>query len=111
MILHLEEGGCQSGIQELDLNVSAAHFGQSTKFIRNGYMKDLMARCHTGLKYNKLVYPFYCCRCDMEFARLSALLQHLDSPRCDETLNDGEIPRLMRWLWRRHDLSGNKMKL
>lgn len=52
-------------------------------------------------EYVYKVYPFKCPECDMVFTKLSGLFQHVGSRACGQTLDDGAVRKLVRWLGRR----------
>lgn len=98
MILHLESGSCASGIDKSDLETSAAFCYQSRYFMDEDSRQaifddyDLADDC----------FHFDCPDCDMEFRKLSGLFQHIESQTCDQTLYDGAIGKLRKWLNKRH---------
>ena len=69
MVLHLETGTCESGV---DCEFVAETARMSTN----------MAEYHSENEY----YPLQCASCDEQFRFLSGLLQHVESDRCEEIL-------------------------
>lgn len=104
MIIHLESGSCQSGIDIVDLNESAAMCFQWRAYLDEDYRDDLLDREDVQSEYNEPVYPFRCSECDVVFKKLSGLFQHVYSTSCSADLNKGKIAKLIRWLANRHEL-------
>lgn len=102
MIIHLERCSCESGIDELDLNESAAKCFQWKQFISENWRSRLLHRIYLSRVDDGL--PFFCPSCDREFHCLSALFQHVASLSCDEDLGGHPLSKLLRWLERRHQL-------
>lgn len=82
MLLHLETGHCNSGVD--DETVSS-----------------LAWRCYQSKHYTSYddEYDFKCPTCDTPFAAMSRLIQHAESDACDEEL-EGQSPlgRFLRFL-------------
>lgn len=106
MIIHLESGSCDSGINVLDLNESAALCYQWKHYIDEEYRDDMVEGYDLYLdymgNYNGSVYPFKCPTCGTGFAKLSGLFQHIGSQTCDQRLRNGVIGKLINWLERQH---------
>ncbi|OCK89144.1 uncharacterized protein K441DRAFT_296726 [Cenococcum geophilum 1.58] len=106
MIIHLESGSCDSGINILDLNESAALCYQWKHYIDEEYHDDMVEGYDLYLdymgNYNGSVYPFKCPTCGTGFAKLSGLFQHIGSQTCDQRLRNGAIGKLINWLERQH---------
>ncbi|PTB64816.1 hypothetical protein BBK36DRAFT_1123676 [Trichoderma citrinoviride] len=75
MVLHLEVGRCQSGLSCDDIDRFACDCRQSPKFLVNG----------DELRY-------ICPTCEGTFKFMSGLLQHAESERCDENLDERYSP-------------------
>jgi hypothetical protein len=102
MIIHLESGACDSGIDVLDLNESAAMCYQWRKFLDEDYREEML-QCEDLVEvYNDTVYPFDCPTCGTVFSKLSGLFQHVDSTSCEQELNREPIVKLVKWLEKRH---------
>ncbi|KAJ4356568.1 uncharacterized protein N0V89_004602 [Didymosphaeria variabile] len=102
MIIHLESGACESDIDYLDLNSSAAECYSWAQFIHTDYRDDMLASCDLKRMYQGTVFPYKCPDCDSGFPKLSSLFQHVDSSACDQTLNEGAIGHLSRFLLSRY---------
>ena len=98
MIIHLESGACESGIDIIDLNESAAKCYQWKAYLAEEYREELLHRCDLSIEYGISVYPFKCPECDTVFTKLSGLFQHVYSKACDQSLHSGKIGKLVRWL-------------
>ncbi|KAH7308488.1 hypothetical protein B0I35DRAFT_442053 [Stachybotrys elegans] len=82
MVLHLEAGGCGSGVDEEDIS-------------------DLAFECYQASKYTTgdgSDYDFECPTCETPFAFISGLLQHVESDACEEELVNGPLGRFLRFL-------------
>ncbi|KAF2113010.1 hypothetical protein BDV96DRAFT_579575 [Lophiotrema nucula] len=101
MIIHLESGACDSELDFLDLNNSAAMCYQWTKFIDEDYRHEMLDCVDLRDEYNE-PYPYKCPGCESSFPKLSSLFQHVESPACDQNLQAGAIKKLTNWLYRRH---------
>lgn len=102
MIIHLESGACESEIDGIDLNKSAAMCYQWRAYL-DGDFRDAMLDCRDiQSEYNEIVYPFSCPGCDTKFTKLSGLFQHVYSNACNQELYQGKIGKLIRWLEVRH---------
>ncbi|KAL5381115.1 hypothetical protein DPSP01_007371 [Paraphaeosphaeria sporulosa] len=102
MIIHLESGACESSIDHLDLNSTAAECHLWTQFVSKDYRDGMLAKHDLGRMYQGKVYPFECPKCDSVFSKLSGLFQHINSSACDQTLYEGAIKRLCRFLRSRY---------
>ena len=105
MIIHLESGTCDSKINYIDLNESAATCYQWKAYLDEDYRYDLLDRCDLQWKYSETVYPFRCPECDTGFTKLSGLFQHVYSKACIQGLYTGKIGKLIRWLKVQHSAS------
>jgi hypothetical protein len=101
MLLHLESGGCDSGIGTLELNTTAANCHQWQQFIDKDYRNAMLSGRDLREGYQQPT-PFLCPECENEFSKLSALFQHVLSISCAQKLNVGAIGRLVKWLKIRH---------
>jgi hypothetical protein len=108
MIIHLESGACESEIDILDLNESAAMCFQWKAYINEDYREDLLNRCDLKSEYSELVYPFKCPECVTYFTKLSGLFQHVYSKACDQRLYVGKMGKLVRWLEAQHNTAGSE---
>lgn len=83
MVLHLEAETCESGAD-------------------NEYVTDIAFDCHQAGMYTCDDYPdfdFKCPTCDTPFIFMSAVLQHVESDCCDETLAHGRpLTKFLRFL-------------
>jgi len=104
MILHLEAGTCTSGIDIFDLNESAALCYQWKAYLHERYREGLLDRDDLQDWYQETVYPFSCPECDTGFTKLSGLFQHVYSNACDQSLYEGKMAKLTRWLENRHSV-------
>ena len=96
MIIHIESGTCPSGLDLYDLNESAALCFQWSKYIDSDLRNELLEGEYPSEE------PYKCPTCSRWFGKLSGLFQHVESPSCSQTLYDGAIEKLKRWLWNRH---------
>jgi hypothetical protein len=62
-----------------------------------GYLGDMLLGLDLEYKYYDPL-PYACPGCDALFPRLSGLFQHVESSSCDQSLNDGAIGTLKRFL-------------
>lgn len=108
MILHIESDGCSSDMGTLDLNESAARCSQWKAFIDPDFHDEMLGRCDLAAAYSAPVCPFFCSRCETDFAKLSALFQHVSSSTCPQELNKGKIGKLVRWLEKELMVSGSE---
>ncbi|XTI93707.1 hypothetical protein V2W45_1253331, partial [Cenococcum geophilum] len=102
MVIHLESGACESEIDIIDLNESAAMCFQWKAYLDEEFRDDLLDRHDLRSAYSDSVYPFKCPECDTVFTKLSGLFQHVYSKACDQDLYEGKIGKLVRWLEVRH---------
>lgn len=83
MVLHLEAGTCESGADSGDIYVIAFD-------------------CHEADAYtcpDDPDFDFECPTCETAFSFMSALLQHVESDNCDETLGHGSpLAKFLRYL-------------
>jgi len=107
MIIHLESGTCESGIDVIDLSESATQCFQWKAYIDAEFGNGLLNCQDPRSDYNNTVYPFYCPECKMVFTRLSGLFQHVYSKACNQGLYEGKVGKLVRWLEVQHNISGN----
>jgi uncharacterized C2H2 Zn-finger protein len=107
MIIHLESGACDSEIDMIDLNESAAMCFQWKAYLVEEYRDKLLSCRDLSYEYSETVYPFKCPECDTVFTRLSGLFQHAYSKACSQDLNKGKIGKLVRWLEVQHSGSGS----
>lgn len=101
-IIHLEYGTCDSGVDHLDLNATAAECRMWSHFIDEDYREDMLDSNDLQDIYSDKVYPYKCPTCDAAMPKLSSLFQHVESPACGQTLNEGAIGRLRRFLYSRY---------
>lgn len=102
IIIHLERGSCHSGINEIDLNQSAAMCFQWKYLVDMEWRDELLERKDLD-KYNA-PRPFVCPGCDSEFRYLSGLFMHVASPACNQSLESTVMEKLIHWLKNRHQL-------
>lgn len=102
MILHIENGGCESNITTQDLFETAAQCYQSHKYIDEDYREAMLDGEDLEEIYTDTVYPFQCPSCDSDFSALSGLLQHVASGTCQQPLHSGAIGKLVNWLDKQH---------
>ncbi|KAH7083692.1 hypothetical protein FB567DRAFT_529726 [Paraphoma chrysanthemicola] len=105
-VIHWESGSCNSGVHEFDLGFSAARCFQWKKyFIRKCDREDLLA-IHVNQdarEYSSSDPRFYKCpTCDRKFFKLSGLFMHVESPSCNQTLDEGAIGKLRVYLSKCH---------
>ncbi|KAF2813918.1 uncharacterized protein BDZ99DRAFT_567632 [Mytilinidion resinicola] len=102
MILHLEEGNCESGLSHLDLNESTAMSRQWPLIIVHEWRDILLARQDLS-QYRGMA--FVCPGCELTFRKLSAFFQHVASTSkygCDEYLDSNATRKLTVFLKNRH---------
>jgi hypothetical protein len=102
MIIHLESGSCDSGIDIFDLNESAAMCYQWSQYIEEEFRDDMLECRDLEEEYNDKIYPYSCPSCETVFSKLSGLFQHVASKSCEQRLNNGAIAKLVKWLENRH---------
>lgn len=97
MIIHPEADNCISKINDYDLLGAAAECFQWQKFIPDPAMRKGMLEEEAiyGLKCTDI---FRCPGCHHEFNQLSALFMHVESPAYEQTLQEGAIRKLRKWL-------------
>ena len=83
MVLHLEAGTCESGASSNDVY-------------------EIAFDCYQAQKYtcdDDPDFDFKCPTCETSFAFMSAVLQHVESDCCDETLAQGKpLAKFLRFL-------------
>lgn len=103
MVIHLESGRCDSGLDMVDLNETAAMCYQWKKFMEQNYRDDLRECVPLHKKHHpNKIYPFKCPTCENTFSRLSGLFMHVASPSCGEDMSRGAMAKLMKWMENRH---------
>jgi hypothetical protein len=107
MMIHLESGACDSEIDMIDLNESAAKRFQWKAYLVEEYRETLLGCRDPSYEYSETVYPFKCPECETVSTRLSGLFQHAYSKACNQNLNNGKIGKLVRWLEAQHSGSGS----
>jgi len=100
LLIHLEYGSCVSGLGHLDINKSAASVYQWKKFIDKAYRQEFLRMEDDYLSSND--QPFKCPECDKTFPKLSSLIQHVESPSCEQGVLDWPIRNLLRWIYKKH---------
>ncbi|KIW04946.1 uncharacterized protein PV09_04111 [Verruconis gallopava] len=105
MIIHLESGVCQSQIDRIDLNRSAAMCYQWKAYLDEEWRDELLQRHDLEQEYVNKIYAFHCPECRTVFSTLSGLFQHVHSKVCLQTLYSGKMAKLVRWLEKQHDVS------
>ena len=100
-MIHLESGACESGIDIIDLNESAAMCFQWKAYLDEDFQSEVLGR--RGLQSGD--YPFNCPNCDERFTKMSGLFQHVFSKACDQELYKGKIGKVIKWLENGHRLS------
>ncbi|KAF2279961.1 uncharacterized protein EI97DRAFT_369153, partial [Westerdykella ornata] len=98
MMIHLESGACESGIDIIDLNQAAAACYQWKKYLFKEYRIYQQTRNEFAGGFDIKAHPYFCPTCDTTFPKLSSLFQHVESPACDQRLNQGGIAKLKRFL-------------
>lgn len=96
MMIHLESGACPSGIDEIDLNITAATCYQWSEFITTEEIRDDMLEGYDVSDADD--WPFMCPTCEAQFSGLSGLFQHVGTRACSQTMDEGAIKKLVRWL-------------
>ena len=99
MIIHLESGICQSGVNLPFLNRLAAQCFQWKMYLSKEYRNELLAG-DTGYR-EVSAQPFKCPRCEEAFPLLSSMFQHIWSPACGQGQRGGAIGKLRRWIEKR----------
>lgn len=97
-MIHLESGACSSGIDIIDLNETAADCNQWGQYIDRDYRDNMSNRINLKHRYSGKVYPYKCPCCRVVFPKLSSLFQHVESPSCNQTLDNGVIKFLKKYL-------------
>lgn len=81
MVLHLEAGTCESGIN-------------------NDLVVEIALDCHQSRHYTNNDnddFDFKCPTCDTPFVYMSGVWQHVESDFCDETI-EGPLGKFLRYL-------------
>ncbi|KXS95965.1 hypothetical protein AC578_8109 [Pseudocercospora eumusae] len=99
MIIHLEAGNCVSGIDICRVNRLAAWCFQWKKYISKDFYPQLLNE-DTAYREDPANHPFRCPTCESTFPLVSSLFMHVHSPSCDQTIGDGAIGKLKKWLRR-----------
>ncbi|KAF2719023.1 hypothetical protein K431DRAFT_287054 [Polychaeton citri CBS 116435] len=81
ILIHLESGSCAGGVDRGWTDIWAFEFDPSGPYINNWDSK----------------YQYSCPTCGQDFRLLSGLLQHIESPACNQVY-DGMIQRLLNHL-------------
>jgi hypothetical protein len=108
MIIHLESCACPSGIDINDLAESAAMCFQWSKFIIHEGIREALLEGQRMWSLTDIfgnpdkVDCFMCPECYEQFTKMSGLFMHVESPACSQTLDDGAIGKLRKWLFNRH---------
>ncbi|PVI01428.1 hypothetical protein DM02DRAFT_671224 [Periconia macrospinosa] len=98
MIVHLESGRCSEDVDEIELNKTAAECPMWSHFLDDRLRAHLRRRHDLHAIFLHRVYPYMCPTCDTPFSKLSALFQHIESPACTQSLDNGAIATLRRFL-------------
>jgi len=102
MVIHLETGNCDSGVDIIDINESAAMCYQWRSYLDEDYRDEMLQCVDLKEEYAGTVYPFECAQCEASFPKLSALFQHVESSSCEQDLDGKAMLKLMTWLKKRH---------
>ncbi len=82
MILHLEEGTCESQVDH--------------EWVTETALKCYASRFYTS---NDPDYDFMCPDCETPFRYISGMLQHIESNSCDEDITEGQpLWKFLRFL-------------
>lgn len=100
LLIHLEYGSCVSGLDHLDINKSAASVYQWKKFIDKDYRQEFLRMDDDYLSSG--AHPFKCPECDKTFPKLSSLIQHVESPACEQGVLEWPIRNLLRWIYNKY---------
>ncbi len=109
MIVHLESGECESGLNKFNLHESAAKCFDWEAYIHEDCRRALIDRHDFLTEYGDPVWPFKCSECGTAFSELSDLFLHVDSEACNQKLHLYPLRNLTRWLER--DYRQQKKKL
>jgi hypothetical protein len=85
----------------IDLNKLAAECRRWPSFMDEEHHDELFEKGYIddeSTDDDGYVYPYMCPTCDAAMPKLSSLFQHIESPRCGQTLDDGAIGTLRRFL-------------
>ncbi|KAI0572182.1 hypothetical protein Alg130_10598, partial [Pyrenophora tritici-repentis] len=93
MIIHLECGTCDN-TDYIDLNKLAAQCHKWSHFIYEDCREELLYEGDTLYDED----PFYCPTCDTPLPKLSSLFQHVESSKCEETLDSPTMKHLRNLL-------------
>ncbi|KAI1514535.1 hypothetical protein KJE20_07667 [Pyrenophora tritici-repentis] len=93
MIIHLECGTCDN-TDYIDLNKLAAQCLKWSHFIYEDCREELLYEGDTLYDED----PFYCPTCDTPLPKLSSLFQHVESSKCEETLDSPTMKHLRNLL-------------
>ena len=100
LILHIDGDHCP-GMTSDALNIRAAECDWWEDFMHEDFQHIALNdwRFHLN-RHNLDYYPYFCPECDSQFTKLSGLLQHVESPACDQDIESGAIGRLVYELGR-----------
>jgi hypothetical protein len=62
------------------------------------YLQEMRERLDLTDRYDETPYPFKCPTCDTQLPKLSSLFQHVETMACSQTLDEGAIGKLRRYL-------------
>lgn len=81
MLLHMETGGCEGGI---NLN----------------FIDEVALGCYQSRMYtsDSTDFGFQCPTCSTPFSYMSALLQHAESDACEEDIRDKPLKQFLNYL-------------
>ncbi|KAF1834726.1 hypothetical protein BDW02DRAFT_630228 [Decorospora gaudefroyi] len=110
MIIHLESGACSSQTDELELATAAARCYQWAKYFESKNDREALIWGYDVLhdkrqQWGQVMF-FRCPTCDHNFPKLSSLFMHVESPACNQQLDEGAIGKLQKYL-RRTTLGNN----
>lgn len=96
MMIHLESGSCESGIDAQEINRLAARCYQWKKYIVPNYRVWML----NGMDRQVREYCYQCpdTDCNVRFKTLSGLLQHAETDRCNEGVFDNRVGSLTKLL-------------
>ena len=92
-MLHLESGRCSDVTCET-LNMLAAKCNRWYEFVYEEYQCAMLI----GFEFSNHPELYYCPCCEMPAMKLSGLFQHVESASCSQTLDDGAMGTLHRYL-------------
>lgn len=98
MLLHIEGGHCNSGFNGRALYLLAARCPCSNGFMDQGFRRNVLDGHRENFYRLTDFRPWKCPGCDRSFEKLSGLFSHVEDGVCEQTIDNGAVGELKRWL-------------